>query len=171
MLRAIANFDDGYSASGYNITGNVIFFQKVNSSIVVMRIWLKGLPKGIHGIHVHEKEFDTLLNCTNMNCCDQLGGHFNPDNLEHGEHAGDLCFNIHSEGLDKVVFGEVTFDTISLISGNKYNIVNRSLIIHKDPDDEGQYWLYPHNSMKWKESKKTGNSGERISCANISILN
>lgn len=169
MKYAICNWNNNiyrsYSVDG-EVRGTVFFSQENENSPVIVYVNLIGIPKGYHGIHIHEKAFLVNMLLENKNCCDLLGGHFNPDGLDHGYHAGDLCFNIYSKGRLKEV--EMVFfdDKISLFPG-KYNIIGRSLVIHKNKDDEGRYWLYPFNKSKREESKKTGNAGERIACSAI----
>ena len=52
---------------------------------------------------------------------------------------------------------------------------SRSIVIHKDPDDEGVPGLLALQSGKKlnkteSESLKTGNAGNRIACGNIKLI-
>ena len=115
------------------------------------------------------------------NLCDTLGGHFNPYNTHHGSykyatvrHAGDLVNNL-SVGMDGFVHIIFEDPLISLDKNDKNCIINRSIVIHEQPDDEGipgMKALYENRKLNKieKESLKTGNAGKRIACGNI-ILN
>jgi Cu-Zn family superoxide dismutase len=148
--KAIAVFDTK------KIKGTVCFIQKSSSQPVTIQVDLHGLRKnGIHGFHIHEYG-DMSDQCTSM--CD----HFNPTKSNHGgpqskiRHVGDLG-NLHSDsnGVSKYEFT----DPLIKLTGTKFNIIGRGLIIHEDEDDLG---------MGGNEaSLKNGNAGKRIACAVI----
>lgn len=149
-----------------NIYGSVLFIQYNYNHPVYIYIRLHGLPNGYHGFHIHEHELTKKLLKYN-DCCNHLGGHFNSGNsiwsinntngTKHGCHTGDLCFNILSnKGL--AIKNYIDYN-ISLYKSSPHNIVNRSLVIHKDKDDKGK-----GNNI---ESLITGNAGKRIACSNI----
>lgn len=125
-----------------------------------------------HGIHVHEKPITRqLLQCDN--CCDKLGGHFNPYEVYHGSvtngHVGDLCNNIFIDQNGNGFYSYID-PKISLIPGSKNCVLGRSVIIHQDEDDCGRFWRQFPNKTKMRESTVTGNAGTRISCANIYLI-
>jgi Cu-Zn family superoxide dismutase len=155
MFKAIAEIrtSDGKNIIGYiqfneDNLGNTYIFGKLN-----------GLDHGYHGMHIHEKG-------DSYQCCSKLGDHYNPHNKSHGprtiiddngneiinneRHAGDLG-NIYFDSNKQSNFSFT--DNLIKLSGI-YSIIGRSIIIHKNKDDLG---LTDH-----KDSKKTGNSGERI---------
>jgi Cu-Zn family superoxide dismutase len=180
MKKAVVLFPElGYSEK-YDIKGYIIFMQETKDSPVYVEINLKNLPNGIHGIHIHEKdipkEYLGKSNLPNLNICKQLGGHFNPFNVNHGSynlntirHVGDLVNNINVKNNE--VYLTYMDSLISLYPG-KTCIINRSVVIHKDKDDEGipgmiaKYYGKKLNK-KEEESLKTGNAGNRIACGNI----
>jgi Cu-Zn family superoxide dismutase len=88
----------------------------------------KGLTKGLHGFHVHEKG-DTTQGCQSA------GPHFNPTNKNHGgpsdkeRHVGDLG-NIEVVEPDTTTRFRFTDHMIKLYGPN--SIVGRSLVIHAD---------------------------------------
>jgi len=151
MISAIAVFQ------GPLVKGTVSFTQ-INDNVEIT-INLLGLKKNAyHGFHVHE--YGDL-----SDGCKSACAHFNPTNDTHGcpgmknRHVGDLG-NIITD-----MFGNANYktsDNIIKLTGYKYNIIGRMLIIHEDPDDCGQ----GQGPLK-KESLKTGNAGKRIACAVI----
>jgi len=171
MKQAISYFGHSdFIALNYihikSIKGTVIFNQYSLDSPVEVSVRLFGMPDGYHGMHVHEKKITpSILKSTK--CCSLLGGHFNggkpiwsPDNpngTKHGDHVGDLNFNVYSKNGE--VIEEFEDYNISLYKSSKNNIIGRSLIIHADKDDKGL-----GNNV---ESLITGNAGKRIACSNI----
>ncbi|RLU22631.1 hypothetical protein DMN91_004909 [Ooceraea biroi] len=158
----LKGYGDGSSAvsmlggnSGYSI-GNLIkgvirFAQTPDGCIVDGTV--DGLSPGEHGMHIHE--------CGDIsNGCDSVGEHFNPYNSQHGgpeddlskRHVGDLG-NILVDATGRATFRSL--DKFLKIS----DIIGRSLIITKDPDDLGK--------GDDPESKINGNSGTRLACGII----
>ena len=132
--------------TGNTTSGSVRFVQtgdtmRVNGTITGLK------PATAHGFHIHEKG-----DCSSGDGM-SAGGHFNPSNTAHGQHghgvhhAGDL------PSLQADANGTATFSFTSNDFANPTNIVGRSLIVHRDPDD---YTTQP-----------TGNSGPRLACAVI----
>ena len=161
-----------YSMSDVPLEGYTLFIQNKPEDEVEVLVYLEGLEDGNHGFHIHEKGFSAIHNCMDAtDCCKLLGGHFNvgpswsleePHGTKHGDHNGDLCFNIFSE--NGVVSKKFYSSKISLFPGEK-SVINRSLVIHEDEDDEGkgQY----EDEEKNIESLITGNAGKRIACGEI----
>ncbi len=130
-------------------------FHEGRKGKLTVKLELKNLPVGEHGVHIHAKP-----------ACDppdfkSAGGHFNPENKQHGSmnpmghHAGDLPGNVTiGEGHT----GQATFkvDFLSLDPSSPNSIVangGTSIVIHEKADD-----------MKTDPS---GNSGNRIACGII----
>jgi len=161
------------------IKGTVTFTTVPSGVCVSINLKSDILRNSRHGIHVHEKPItEELLELEN--CCDSLGGHFNPTDVNHGHrsdkvniygghiggHVGDLCNNIDFDNQGRCIYSYVD-ELISINDRNKNCIIGRSLIIHDGVDDCGMYHKYKPGSKKAKDSKITGNAGSRISCANI----
>lgn len=133
--------------------GTATFFAKKGK--VVVKLDLKNLPVGEHGVHIHAKPM-----------CDApdfktAGGHFNPTSKQHGfqnpmgHHAGDLPENVM---IGEGHVGTATFklDAISLDPTATNSILangGTSIVVHEKADD-----------MKTDPS---GNSGNRIACGVI----
>jgi Cu-Zn family superoxide dismutase len=147
----------------------IVTFQE-QPSVWLTRIEVKvwNQTPGLHGIHIHEKGADVIMNMDwNGKCCDKLGGHYNPYNAVHGDlgddftrrHVGDMGnMLVGNQGCGYKVFS----DRLIRLRG-RFSVIGRSVIFHKDRDDLGR-----GNN---KESLKTGNSGKRILCGVIERLN
>jgi Cu-Zn family superoxide dismutase len=100
-------------------------------------------PIGPHGFHIHEKG-----DCSVGNPRDPFqaaGGHWNPTNQPHGNHAGDFPVLFSNNG-----FARMSFFT------NKFrvqDIIGKAVIIHESPDD---YRTQP-----------AGDAGKRLACGLI----
>ena len=133
------------------IIGRVDLTQKSDGVKVLAH--LLNVPPGDHGFHVHE----------NGSCAEAgqaAGGHFNPDQAQHGllskdgfaaAHAGDLG-NITIDADGSGYYFEMLKGPN--LSGGKYNITGKAIILHEKVDDFGQ---------------PTGNAGGRIGCGIITL--
>ena len=186
MKIAIVTFPCYNSYSSLkNLEGFILFTQKKNCNTVV-KVRLTGLPVGIHGFHIHEKNIkqeyidDLKKGKTVKDLCNTLGGHFNPFGTHHGSykyatkrHAGDLINNL--EVYDNTVNIVFIDPLISLYEEDINCIINRSIVIHEKPDDQGLPGLKALMENKKlnkieEESLKTGNAGKRIACGNIILI-
>lgn len=118
----------------------------------IIRLFLKNLPAGTHGFHVHE--FADLTKGF-----DSLGGHYNPYNKHHGDlnakvnHLGDLGSIV--VGADGTCNEVITVNDLPLMCNeSKIQVIGRSMVIHADADDFGK--------GGFPDSLKSGHSGMRI---------
>ena len=137
---------------GSGVSGEVFLSER--SGGVYVEAVVNNLPPGKHGFHVHEKG----------SCADfgkAAGGHFNPDNVSHGDiakdglahaHPGDMG-NIEANAKGKGIL-KIFLPGASLTEG-KYVIVGKSMIVHAKEDDFSQ---------------PTGNAGDRIGCGVITSV-
>ena len=145
-VQAVCVFKDG-------IKGYVLFKEDLNKKETIIKVELENVPKGKHGIHIHETG-DLRMGCTSL--CE----HYNPYNKVHGgpndkiRHVGDLGNLESKRGKVNKVFR----DKLIKLRG-KYSIIGRSVVIHADEDDLGKGGD--------EESLITGNSGARIACGVI----
>lgn len=129
-----------------NVQGAVYFYEAHNGGILV-EAEIFGLPDfgnpdfhAFYGFHIHE----------NGDCSDQFknaGGHYNPMNRRHPYHAGDMPPLLSANGYTWMSFYN---DALEL-----YDIVGKSIIIHRNPDDF--------------TTQPSGNAGEMIGCGVIQL--
>lgn len=136
-----------------DISGTVIFRDVPEGCEVY--VYVKNLPPykptegsnpqvGPFGFHIHENP------CGNPGTIDNpfpnTGGHWNPTNQPHGNHAGDFPVLFSNDNsVTKMSFFTSKFKV--------KDIINRSVVIHESPDD---YRTQP-----------SGNSGLKIACGTI----
>ena len=158
MRNAIAYFDPSHNS--YGIGGFVKFHQCSATGLTQIHINFSGIrPGAVHAIHIHE-----YGNLTEG--CKSAGAHYNPYNMEHGSifidstrrHVGDLINNIKGDAQGNYVFKYT--DPLVQLYGHT-SVIGRTVVLHAKPDDLG----LGNN----KESKITGNAGERIACSIIGI--
>lgn len=120
---------------------------------VVMTVNVKGLPQGLHAVHVH-----SVGKCEGP-AFTSAGPHFNPMNKKHGlknvagPHAGDLPdMYVEKNGVGRY---EALIDSITLGSGETsiFDADGSTIIIHVTADDN--------------VTDPAGNSGDRIACGVI----
>jgi Cu-Zn family superoxide dismutase len=129
-------------------------FKTVKKGVQV-KISLKNMPVGVHGVHIHQ---DPMCDGPDFKTA---GPHFNPDGKMHGydnpegHHNGDFPKNIEV-GEGKTGTATFVISTISLDRSSPNSLFTAggtSIVVHEKADD-----------MKTDPS---GNSGNRIACGVI----
>ena len=148
VVMAISNITG--SKEYPEINGRVIFKKKEEGVLVTAEIF--GLPTGdskcnnrIFAFHIHEGK-----SCTG-NQEDQFsdaGGHFNPYDCEHPNHAGDFPVLFENNGYAYMSFYTDRFSVT--------DVIGKVVIIHEMPDD---YITQP-----------SGNPGKKIACGQIVVI-
>ncbi len=142
-----------------NATGQdvgMVTFKQLKTGVRV-KIELKDLPVGVHGVHIHQNPV-----CEGPDF-KSAGPHFNPDGKMHGfenplgHHNGDLPQNVTVQENHR---GEATFVVTSIsldptAANSLFAHGGTSVVVHEKADD-----------MKTDPS---GNSGNRIACAVLNI--
>ncbi|OLS03096.1 superoxide dismutase family protein [Tissierella creatinophila] len=135
-----------------HLCGNLYFYAVEEGTEVFVEVW--GLPLyepgtdekdpiGPLGFHIHELGVCEIKDPQNP--FTSAGGHYNPDNQPHGNHAGDFPVLFSNNGYSRMSFFTDRFKV--------KDIIGRSVIIHLNPDD---YRTQP-----------AGDSGKRIGCGVI----
>ena len=138
-----------------HIRGFVTFMGVPGGTWVYANIW--GLPPyqpakkgdspiGPHGFHIHENGDCTIGDPENP--FQAAGGHWNPDNQPHGNHAGDFPVLFSNRGQAIMYFFTNRFNPI--------HVIGKSIIIHQNPDDY--------------RSQPAGNAGKRLACGIIKCI-
>ena len=125
---------------GSQIAGTVDFYRQESGTWIVASF--SGLPEsetGFLGFHIHEGN-----NCRGEGFSG-TGGHYNPQNLPHPRHAGDLppLLNCQGKACLSVFTDRFTAE----------EVVNRTVVIHSMPDDF--------------RTQPSGDAGEKIACGVI----
>lgn len=151
--KAYAQFTGSIYAP--NLTGNIFFHSVQGGTEVYVEVW--GLPLyqpatngnapiSPFGFHIHEYGVCEIEDP--MNPYESAGSHYNPNKQPHGNHAGDFPVLFSNNGYARMSFFTNKF--------KPKDIINRSVIIHQNPDD---YRTQP-----------SGDSGKRIGCGVIKSM-
>ena len=133
------------------LTGQAILTDTSEGLRIVVDV--SNAPTGWHGFHIHR--FGSCADGGNA-----AGGHFNPDEVPHGELLRDGLTQAHAGDLGNLEIGEEgsgSFDRVYRglsLSGGPYAVAGRAFILHASPDDFGQ---------------PTGNAGARIGCGLLAV--
>lgn len=113
----------------------------------------RDLPSGFHGFHIH-----AVGECEPPDF-DSAEGHFNPEGVDHADHAGDLPnLLVMDDGTAEmsVLTDRATMDDLLADDGSAF-------IIHAEPDNHAhipeRYADEPD-----EETLETGDAGDRLAC-------
>lgn len=129
-----------------DVPGGVMVYVSVEGLPAYQPASNGGQPVGPHGFHIH-----AMGDCKPMSGSDPFaaaGGHYNPANQPHGNHAGDFPVLFSNNGKALMSFFTDKFQVS--------DIIGRAVIIHLNPDDY--------------RSQPAGDSGPRIGCGVITAV-
>ena len=151
MERITAMPEASAEVSGDNrhpgIKGRIEFYGVYGGTVVVAEVSGlteagTGQEQGFYGFHIHEgasctgKQSDSFAN---------TGGHYNPGNKSHPQHAGDLPPLLSDAGEAWMsVYTSRFFPE---------DVIGKTVVIHDRPDDF--------------HTQPSGDSGEKIACGKI----
>lgn len=152
MVEKLNGIPEAYAkikgADGYpEIHGMIYFYDVYGGTIVMTEVY--GLPDELvpddgkfFAFHIHEGK-----SCTGniKDAFANVGKHYNPKEMEHPDHAGDLppLLSTHGAAWSAVYTGRFFPD----------DVVGKTVIIHDQPDDF--------------KTQPSGGSGEKIACGEI----
>ena len=135
------------------VKGSILLIQAPGTATLVKGT-ITGLTPGEHGFHIHE--FGDM-----SDGCKSMGGHYNPDGVDHGDinegHVGDLG-NITADESGTAKF-TIEAKRVDLLG--ERSVIGRGFVVHSDRDDLGKGGD--------AESLKTGNAGDRLACGVITM--
>lgn len=149
-MAALAHIYGGPLAP--QLTGIVCFYDVPGGTWVSVEI--HGLPPyqpatnganpiGPHGFHIHEFGSCEIGDPTTP--FQAAGGHWNPTDQPHGNHAGDFPVLFSNQGYARMCFFTDKFKV--------FQVTGKSVIIHQNPDDY--------------RSQPAGDAGKRLACGII----
>lgn len=130
--------------SAPELRGTVEFYPRKSGTLVIASV--RGLPhsnpSGFFAFHIHEGS-----SCGGEEFAES-GGHYNPADTPHPQHAGDLPPLLSADGTALLA---VLTDRFTV-----QDVIGRTVIIHSGPDDF--------------HSQPAGNPGMKIACGTIQPL-
>ena len=138
-----------HPTEGNEVTGTVTFTQSGAGVLIVADV--EGLTPGKHGFHVHQYGDCSSLDATSA------GGHFNPDDQQHGAPDGEMRHVGDLGNLEADQNGRATYERVdsSISLSGEHSIIGRAIIVHAGEDD--------------LTSQPTGDAGARVACGVIGI--
>nr|UWM72178.1 copper/zinc superoxide dismutase 1 [Brachionus rotundiformis] len=171
-INAVAIIGGGIMKRGMRepvmVFGDAKFSQLSPRDPVVVRLNITFMPgtgpvvNQMRGVHIHTFGISGLQDPSQA--CNSAGPHWNPTGARHSSvmdlngHVGDLG-NVQT--VNGRIITTITSSKLQLLGPN--SIIGRSIVLHENSDDQGM-----GNHV---ESAKSGNSGSRIACGTIGIVN
>ena len=140
--------------------GNVVFEEDEDDRTHV-KAEIEDMEEGFHGFHLHE---EAVCDLDEEEPFESAGGHYNPDEEEHPEHAGDLPpLYANEDGTASMSVSVDHFEPEQLIEEET------AVIIHEDPDNLGHIPERYESEESGdagpdEETLDTGDAGDRFAC-------
>lgn len=134
------------------IFGQVLFRQVFPNGTAEVKINLRGFPdtdNQVRAIHIHQYG-DLSQGCVTA------GPHYNPQEVPHPNHPGDMGNFMPKQGLIRRF---LKLPEVKLFGGQ--SVLGRAVVVHEKEDDLG--------TGADEESKRSGNAGRRIAGCVIGI--
>ena len=150
--RAVAALSD---ANGQKV-GVVVFNDRHGRVDVSAEAWR--VAPGFHGFHVH-----TTGECVPP--FTSAGGHFNPDGVPHGDHAGDLpSLLVNGDGT-----AELRFETDRFTLSDLFDADGSAVVVHAGRDNfaniPSRYHSHTYDTFgPDTDTLATGDAGGRTAC-------
>ena len=129
---------------------------------VHVRANLHSLPPGFHGFHVHSSGICDPADPTGPFM--SAGGHYNPDESDHGEHAGDLpSLYVNDNGWARLGFVTDAFTLAELRNSD-----GSAVMVHEGRDNFANIPDDRYDSLEGPvpddTTLRTGDAGDRHAC-------
>ena len=152
-LYRVTPHGDGLGSTPY---GHVSFTEQGGDLTIRVEVYnlteLDGFEPGLKGTHIHQgSDCSPSWDGNTVTPGGGAGGHFNPDNVSHPEHAGALG-NMEVDENGNGTF-EITLGSLNLDTDSPHSVLGRTVVIHAGEDD--------------RESQPAGDSGPRMLCGII----
>ena len=157
--------DGAYAAlrdrSGRRVAAVTLFRSGPGQVTVTVRVWR--LPPGFHGFHVH-----AIGICDPATGFMSAGGHLNPTNQPHAQHAGDLpVLLVNSDGTARATVDTDRFELAQLFDEDR-----SAIVVHSAADNYAniptRYHSHDFDVVGPDPTTLTaGDSGDRIACGRI----
>lgn len=141
LRKAYSHIEGG---NGFEcLSGKIEFYQSKDGVWVVANV--KGLPEnetGFFALHIHEGS-----SCEGVNFS-ETGSHYNPYNVKHPLHSGDLPPLLSNDG-----------NAYMAVKTNRFTVnevIGKTVVIHMNFDDF--------------TSQPAGNAGDKIACGVIKSI-
>jgi Cu-Zn family superoxide dismutase len=149
-----------HDAAGQRV-GVAVFKERRGKVTVSASVW--SLAPEFHGFHVH-----SVGECAPP--FTSAGGHFNPDDVPHGEHAGDLP-SLLVNG-DRT--GQLQFSTDRFSVSDLFDADGSALIVHEGRDSyaniPSRYHSHTYDTFgPDTDTLSTGDAGDRAACGVVEI--
>jgi superoxide dismutase, Cu-Zn family len=141
----------------------VVTFSSASHGQVTVQVRARRLPPGFHGFHVH-----AIGVCDPATGFTSAGGHLNPANVTHDDHAGDLpVLLVNDDGSAKATVATDRFTVDQLFDAD-----GSAMVVHAAADNYANIptRYHSHDADVFGPDPATlsaGDSGDRIACGRV----